>query len=98
MQSLAAQGAHSFYWMPDTNSAKGELDFVLQAKSAEVIPIEVKSGRNVAAKSLKRFIDEARCSRVYRVSERAFGVTSMDGTPCELRSVPLYAAFCLGEL
>lgn len=97
MQSLAAHGARSFYWMPDTNSAKGELDFVLQTKSAEIIPIEVKSGRNVAAKSLKRFIEEARCVRVYRVSERQFGVTPIDETSCELRGVPLYAAFCLGE-
>lgn len=97
MQSLAAHGARSFYWMPDANSSKGELDFVLQAKNAEIIPIEVKSGRNVAAKSLKRFIEEARCSRVYRVSEREFGVTTIEETSCEMRSVPLYAAFCLGD-
>ena len=98
MQCLAARGARSFYWMPETNAAKGELDFVLQAKSGEIVPIEVKAGRSVTAKSLRRFIEEARCPRVYRVSERAFGVTSIDETSCELRSVPLYATFCLGEL
>lgn len=96
MQELLANDARTFYWMPETNAARGEIDFVIQTEKAEVIPIEVKSGRNVAAKSLKRFIASARCKRVYRLSELDFAVTEIPDTGCELRSVPLYAAFCIG--
>ena len=46
---MLANDARTFYWMPETNAARGEIDFVSQTEQAEVIPIEVKSGRNVAA-------------------------------------------------
>ena len=84
-----------FYWMPETNASRGEIDFVVQTERAEVVPIEVKSGRNIAAKSLKRFIGEAGSPYAIRLSEQQFSVTPVEGSSCVLRGVPLYAAFCL---
>lgn len=95
MQALRANGLRTFYWMPATNAARGELDFVLQTPLAQVIPIEVKSGRNVAARSLKRFIAEAGSPCALRLSEQQFGATPIEDANCTLRSVPLYAAFCI---
>ena len=97
MQSLTANDARTFYWMPDDNATRGELDFVMQTDRAEVIPIEVKSGRNVSAKSLKRFVEGALSPHAFRVSEQQFAISQIPNTDCTLRSIPLYAAFCLGE-
>lgn len=60
MQALRANGLKTFYWMPDSSNTKGELDFVVQNRRAEVVPIEVKSARNVGAKSLRQFVRKAR--------------------------------------
>lgn len=49
-QELIAAGCSPFYWSAPNSTA--ELDFVVQA-GAEVLPIEVKSGRNLRAKSLQ---------------------------------------------
>lgn len=96
MQSLAATGVRTFYWMPDSNGSRGEIDFVVQTERAEVIPVEVKSGRNVTSKSLVQFVRKARSPYAVRLSELQFGQSEIPGTDCMLRSLPLYAAFCLG--
>lgn len=95
MQSLKANGLKTFYWMPDENSGRGEVDFVFQTRSAEVIPIEVKSARNVSAKSLRKLMREGHSPYAIRLSEQQFGKSEGEGGT-ELRSLPLYAAFCIG--
>lgn len=55
MQSLRRNGIKTFYWTPEGNS-RGELDFVFQNSAAQSIPVEVKSARNVTAKSLAKFV------------------------------------------
>ena len=75
-----------FYWTSESPIA--EVDFVLQ-KEGRVIPIEVKSGENVHARSLKHYQSMYAPEKVIRFSERNFGV---DGN---LYSIPLYAAFCI---
>ena len=97
MQALRANGLRTFYWMPEANASRGELDFVYQTRGARVIPIEVKSGRNVAARSLKRFISQAESPYAVRLSEQQYAVTPVEETECVLRSIPLYAAFCLED-
>ena len=92
--NLKANDLKTFYWMPDEGSGRGEVDFVLQTRSAEVIPIEVKSARNVSAKSLRKLMCEGSSPYAIRLSEQQFGRSAgEDGT--ELRSLPLYAAFCI---
>ena len=54
-QSLTLQGRPSLqYW---TSSGKAELDYLIQ-RSKDIIPLEVKSGRNVKSKSLKSYKDK----------------------------------------
>ncbi len=96
MQALKAAGVKTFYWMPEGSGARGEIDFVFQTREAQVIPVEVKSARNVSAKSLARFMAEGHSPYGIRLSERDFGRTEL-ANGCELRSLPLYAAHCIGK-
>lgn len=96
MQALAAHDLRTFYWMPEPGGARGEVDFLLQTRNAELVAVEVKSARNVSAKSMRRLMRASNAPYAIRLSEREFGCTvGEDGQ--ELRSVPLYAAFCIGE-
>lgn len=94
MQQLRAAGHKTFYWMPDEDSSRGEVDFVYQDERAQVIPIEVKSSRNVRAKSLKRLMAQGQSPYCIRLSEQNFS-RSVDGDGNELRALPLYAAFAI---
>ena len=97
MQALAANEVDTFYWMPKPTVGSGEVDFVYQTRHAEVIPVEVKSGRNVRARSLRRLVEEGRTPRAYRLSEQNFSKSVIGGTGCTLAGLPLYAAYTLGS-
>lgn len=88
MQALHANDVPTFYWTPDTGGAQ-EIEFVAQNGFGQVIPIEVKSGTNVRATSLTRFMAKAQPPYAIRISARNFG---FDNGIC---SVPAYAAFCV---
>lgn len=75
-----------YYWTSDAPAA--ELDFVIQ-KEGKVVPIAVKSGENVNAKSLKHFQKLMQPEKVIRLSRKNFGTDGM------VWAIPLYAAFCL---
>ena len=85
-QTLRAKGYELYYWTSDSPAA--EVDFVIQ-KTGKVIPVEVKSGEHVRAKSLQHFEKLYTPKKVIRLSEKNFGT---DGNIC---AVPLYAAFCI---
>jgi hypothetical protein len=51
-QALRTNGYELYYWTSDSPAA--EVDFVIQ-KEGKAVPIEVKSGENVKAKSLKHY-------------------------------------------
>ena len=85
-QTLKAKGYELYYWTSDSPVA--EVDFLIQ-KQGKVIPIEVKSGEHVRAKSLRHFAKMYKSEKVIRLSEKNFGT---DGEICAL---PLYAAFCI---
>lgn len=95
MQALQANSIQTFYWMPSEKVGNGEIDFVFQNRRAQVIPVEVKSGRNVKARSLRRFMEEGASPFAIRLSEANFGVEPVEGTGALLRSMPLYAAYCI---
>lgn len=84
-QQLAANGYDLFYW---ESSSTAEIDFVLQ-KGKEIIGVEVKKGEHVRSRSLSVFISNYHPACSIRFSLKNFG--EKDG----LKSVPLYAAFCL---
>lgn len=73
------------YWKNDNTA---EVDFVIQ-KGVDVIPIEVKSGLRVRSKSLGIFMEKYKCPYGIRISKRNFGFEN------NIKSIPLYAAFCI---
>lgn len=89
MQALTANGLSSFYWTPGDSS--GEVEFVMNTPDGSVLPIEVKSGQNVRSISLRTYMKKSGCPLGIRISTRQF---DLEG---ELKSIPLYAAFCIGE-
>lgn len=84
-QQFAAKGYDLYYW---ESSSTAELDFVLQ-KGNQIIGIEVKKGEHVRSRSLSVFVDSYQPTYSIRLSLKNFG--EKDG----LKSVPLYAAFCI---
>lgn len=73
------------YWC---SSAYAEVDFIIYNDDG-VIPIEVKSGNNTQAKSLKIYMDKYNPKYAIRVSSKNFGFNN------NIKSIPLYAVFCI---
>lgn len=97
MQALRSHDLATFCWVPPASwGGSGELDFLLQTDRAEVIPVEVKSARNVRARTLASFMERARSPYAVVFSERDFGCAGTDRGE-QIRELPLYAAHCLEE-
>ena len=73
------------YWRNDNTA---EIDFVIQ-KGIDVIPVEVKAGTRVRSKSLGIFVEKYKCPYSIRISKKNFGFEN------GIKSVPLYAVFCV---
>jgi predicted AAA+ superfamily ATPase len=86
MQGLVSNGFTPYYW---SSPGKAELDFVIQDKQGNIIPLEAKSAGNVRAKSLKTFMSLYYPFYGIRVSAKNFGFEN------GIKSIPLYALFCL---
>lgn len=84
-QVLTASGYELCYW---TDDLPAEVDFVIQ-KEGKVIPIEVKAGENIHARSIKHYCKLYEPEYCIRLSARNFGEEN------GVWSVPLYAAFCI---
>lgn len=84
-EQLMANGFPLHYW---TSGNTAEIDFVIQQDSS-AIPVEVKSSNNVKAKSLQTYVKKYSPKYSIRISAKDFG--SENG----IRSIPLYAVFCL---
>lgn len=86
MQALTVSGFVPFYW---SSPGKAELDFVMQDRSGNILPLEGKSADNVKAKSLRNFVSLYAPPYAIRVSAKNFGFEN------NIKSIPLYALFCL---
>lgn len=86
MQCLVANKLQPYYW---NSNGKAELDFVFQNYLGDIVPVEVKSADNVRAKSLHIFMERYHVPYAYRISTRNFGCDD------KIKSIPLYAAFCI---
>ncbi|MCL2630982.1 MAG: DUF4143 domain-containing protein, partial [Firmicutes bacterium] len=84
-QQLAANEIPLYYWESDGTA---EIDFVWQGEET-VLPIEVKSADNVKAKSLMQFIKKYSPKYSIRISTKNFGFEN------DIKSVPLYAVWCI---
>ena len=75
------------YW----EGRNSEIDFIIQ-KSGQIIPIEVKSGINLKAKSLKAYIDKYSPEIAIRTSLADYKKTGV------IYDIPLYAIGSLAEI
>jgi predicted AAA+ superfamily ATPase len=82
---LRVKGFIPYYW---ESEGKAELDFLIQ-KEADIIPIEVKSSTHTKSKSLALYMKLYHPKYAIRISEKNFGFEN------NIKSVPLYAVFCL---
>ena len=82
---LRAKGYSLYYWESD---GKAELDFLIQ-KETDIIPIEVKNSTHVKARSLALYMKIYNPKYAIRISEKNFGFEN------NIKSVPLYAVFCI---
>ena len=76
------------YW---ENQATTEIDFVLQSTKGLIIPVEVKSNINTKSRSLNNYLKEYNPQYAIRISAKNFGFTN------NIKSVPLYAVFCINN-
>ncbi len=83
---LLSNGLNCNYW---ESEGKAEVDFIIQTKAGECIPVEVKSSENVRSKSLQQFIMKYHPAYSIRISTKNFGFEN------GIKSVPLYACFCV---
>ncbi|MDR1087930.1 MAG: AAA family ATPase [Coriobacteriales bacterium] len=84
-QHMKVQALDLHYWSSENTA---EVDFLLQTDEG-IIPIEVKAGSNVRSKSLTIYREKYKPPYALRFSQKNFGLEQ------GIRSLPLYAAFCL---
>jgi hypothetical protein len=84
-QALVCNGFPLYYWK---NENTAELDFVLQI-AGEVVPAEVKKGKRTKSASFNLFMKQYKSRYGIRISGKNFGFEN------NIRSVPLYAVWCL---
>ena len=84
-QAFSANLIPLLYWK---NGNTAEVDFVIQ-KGIDVIPVEVKSGVHIRSKSIHVFMKQYQCNYGIRISKKNFGFEN------GIKSVPLYAVFCI---
>lgn len=75
-----------YFWKNDKGTA--EVDFIV-SKKGKIIPIEVKSSINTHSKSLDIYIKKYKPEYSIRISTKNFGFEN------SIKSIPLYAVFCL---
>ena len=82
---LRINGYETYYW---ESNGRAEIDFLIQ-KETEIIPIEVKSKEHTKSKSLNLYMQKYNPKTAIRISEKNFGLEN------NIKSVPLYAVFCI---
>lgn len=87
--SLVKCGLKPYYW---ESNGKAEVDFVVQDKEGNIIPIEVKSSIHTRSKSLNVFKSLYKIPYSIRISTKNFGFEN------DIKCIPLYSVFCLDNL
>jgi predicted AAA+ superfamily ATPase len=81
LQELKHHHRRLFYW----TGTKSEIDFVIQTDE-DIVPVEVKSGENLNAKSLRAYRDKYNPSRAYKLSLLPYRANAV------VVNLPLYLA------
>ena len=84
-QEFTSNGISLYYW---THGRDAEVDFIIYNNDG-IIPVEVKSGDNVKSTSLNVYIKENKPKYAIRLSTKNFGFEN------NIKSIPLYATFCI---
>ena len=84
-QEFISNDISLYYW---TYGRNAEVDFIIYNNDG-IIPVEVKSGDNVKSTSLNFYINENKPKYSIRLSTKNFGFEN------NIKSIPLYAAFCI---
>ena len=84
-----AEGGFSLYYYQ--SGGKAEVNFVIQNRMGQIIPIELTVKTNSKAKSLSVFMKKFTVTQAYRITENNFS------TKKEVRYIPIYATFCLKD-
>lgn len=87
---LESLGYSLYYWQ---SNGIAEIDFLLYTKNG-IIPLEVKASDNVQSKSLNVYIEKYKPKYSIRMSSKNFGYDNEK----KIKSIPLYAIFCLKEI
>ena len=82
---LTINGYNTYYW---ESKRKAEIDFIIK-RDDKLIPIEVKAADNVMAKSLRTYIETYKPTYAIKLSTKNFGYKD------NIKTIPLYAAFCI---
>ena len=89
---LSKIGFELFYWSrKGKNNGNAEIDFLIQ-NGVNIIPIEVKLGKNTQAKSLRFYNELYKPNLSIRISANNFSLND------NVKDIPLYALFCLKNL
>lgn len=86
-QAFISNNISLYYW---NSGNKAEVDFLLYNKDG-IIPVEVKAGDNTQSKSLKIYIEKFNPKYSIRISSKNFGYSN------NIKSIPLYATFCINK-
>lgn len=84
-EEFKARDISLYYW---TYGRNAKVDFVIYNNDG-IIPVEVKSGSNTKSTSLNIYMKEHKPKYAIRFSTRNFGFEN------NIKSIPLYAAFCV---
>ncbi len=85
---LIRSGFKPYFWRNEKGTR--EVDFIVTLGD-KLIPIEVKSGVNVKSESLNDYVRLFKPAWSIRISEKNFGFEN------NIKSIPLYATFCIEE-
>lgn len=84
---LVSSGFDLYYW---TSGNQAEIDFISRI-AEDIIPIEVKASDNTRSRSLSVYQSRYAPKYSLRLSLKNFGLEN------GIKSVPLYAIFCIGK-
>lgn len=84
-KTLAENGYVLYYYQSE---GKAEVNFVVQNRMGQIIPLEITTKSNSKAKSLSVFMKKFTVPQAYRITENNFS------TKKDIRYIPIYATFC----
>ena len=87
-KTLMEAGYALYYYQSE---GKAEVEFVIQNRKGDIIPIELATKTQSKAKSLSVLMKKYTVTSAYRITENNFS------TKKEIRYLPVYAVFCLND-